>query len=469
MKELFTILKLLLDSLFGANRTNQRERKSPEIVPDQIGRDPAPARDDRLEPERAPDPVLPDDEYGPAFPLVRAMQRKGYKVFKDNREDLNLNIVGVRNTSAGIDEYGCTLYVFWKTSLGPWAVKSWPITTYPGSRYLVERLLNPRGAAILKPGQYKGIYKLDLHGGRYEALCQRNGPVTVYRDGDRDHEFDILPSSTMTGYFGINIHSPVSPDRLGHVAQRVYSSSAGCQVFQKVTDFVDFIELCQSAEELWGNRFTYTLLNDIDVEDTSTGPDDDESQDSPTLKFRAGHKIVELEARRDASGNLIVYKLPANDGGGTHEVAGLNSRYHPEILAKLVRMSAEDREPVAAEYIETYTRRMTGFVVRSIRAGTEFFVLDSTFNRGGGGSAWIVQKALRNLGFVLALDSKWGPVTRGKLEEADRKAPEAIVTMLRRAREEYEQTKVGYRANFWNGLVNRWNKAAEIAHRLNNE
>jgi hypothetical protein len=30
------------------------------------------------------------------------------------------------------------------------------------------------------------VYKLDHHAGKYLALCQRNGPVKVYRDSNRD-------------------------------------------------------------------------------------------------------------------------------------------------------------------------------------------------------------------------------------------------------------------------------------------
>ena len=102
----------------------------------------------------APDPApahtsdLPDS----LQPIVAAMKRLGYKVFENDALDLNLNIVGVRNPSARLDKFDCTIYVFWKYA-GQWEHKSWPITTFPGSRYLVEKLLNPRGAAILVPGQ----------------------------------------------------------------------------------------------------------------------------------------------------------------------------------------------------------------------------------------------------------------------------------------------------------------------------
>lgn len=206
------------------------------------------------------------EDFGPATLLVRAMREKGYRVFDDNSKDLNLNIVGIRDTGAQVDEFACKIAVFWKSPAGDWKMLQWDATTYPGSRYLVEKLLNSKGAAILVPGQYP-VYRLDTHNGKYEAVCQRRGPVRVYRDGDRDREFDMRPSSVMEGHFGINIHAPVTPSSgmKAYIAQRVYAASAGCQVFRKVADFLEFRALCRRAAALWGNAFTYTLLEDIDL------------------------------------------------------------------------------------------------------------------------------------------------------------------------------------------------------------
>lgn len=205
-------------------------------------------------------------EYGPVAAYVRALRNLGYDVFDNNEKDFNLNIVGVRDTNATLDKFSCWIAVFWKQPNGVWKLIEWRATTFPGSRYLIERLLNPKGAAILKKGQW-GVYKLDTHNGSYKALCQRRGPVSVYRDGDRDREFDLNPTTTMNGMYGINIHAPVTPGlgATNYVAQRVYNASAGCQVFQKVEDFLEFRALCEKAEANWGNAFTYTLIDDIDL------------------------------------------------------------------------------------------------------------------------------------------------------------------------------------------------------------
>lgn len=54
-----------------------------------------------------------------------------------------------------------------------------------------------KGMATLDPGTYF-VHKFDLHKGKYLALCQRAGNVTVTRDGN--------PPYKDTGSFGINIH-----------------------------------------------------------------------------------------------------------------------------------------------------------------------------------------------------------------------------------------------------------------------
>jgi len=228
--------------------------------------EPEPEEPEQFELPEMPEPVLPEENYGPATLIAKAMEAKGYQIFDNNEKEFNLNIVGVRDTGARLDEFTCTMNAFWKTPEGDWKRIEWKCTTYPGKRYMVERLLNPKGAAILCPGQYP-VYRLDTHNGKYRALCQRRGPVKVYRDGNRDTEFDLNPSTVMSGMFGINLHAPVTPtsSTKNYIAQRVYAASAGCQVFESVADFLEFRSLCEKAAENWGNSFTYTLLEDTDL------------------------------------------------------------------------------------------------------------------------------------------------------------------------------------------------------------
>lgn len=185
------------------------------------------------------------------------MKDKGHVIFENDSREHNLNIIGVRSKTAKIDEFGDQLLVAWKYQ-GVWHNRSYTITTYPGSHYLITKLLNPRGAAILVPGQYRGVYAIRKHNNKYEALCQTHGNVRVFRDGNRDNKFDLKPQSIMSGQYGINIHRSVTKG----VALRVGSHSAGCQVFASITDFNEFMQLCYSARAKFGNSFTYTLIED---------------------------------------------------------------------------------------------------------------------------------------------------------------------------------------------------------------
>ena len=56
-----------------------------------------------------------------------------------------------------------------------------------------------KGMAMLNTGLWR-VHRFDKHNGKYLALCQRAGPVTVTRDGVSQNYAD-------TGRFGINIHN----------------------------------------------------------------------------------------------------------------------------------------------------------------------------------------------------------------------------------------------------------------------
>lgn len=173
--------------------------------------------------------------------------------------------------------------------------------------------------------------------------------------------------------------------------------------------------------------------------------------------------ILSVEARRKA-GKLAVYKLPAADGGGTFEVAGINDRYHPGMARRLANLIADGRHEQAEEEVIEYLAQYTDVVTSWTReAAIEAFLRDCCFNRGPKGALRILQIAL-----TVADDGKWGPKTRAALADKIKK-PGVLLSLLRAARENYEQRvapPVGARAKFWNGLVNRWNKAEAFARSL---
>lgn len=189
--------------------------------------------------------------------VFERMSHEGHDLFTADTRNYNLNIIGIRSKSAKLDEFGCQLMIVWRYK-GKWNDVSYNITTYPGRHYLINKLLNPAGCAILVPGQYKEIYQVRLHNGKYKALCQTFGPVKVFRDRDRDSTFDLNIDSIVSGDFGINIHN--SPDN--QTTLRVGAYSAGCQVFANDNQFHEFMTLLYKSIENFSNKFTYTLINE---------------------------------------------------------------------------------------------------------------------------------------------------------------------------------------------------------------
>lgn len=189
--------------------------------------------------------------------IEKAVKSKGYAYFTGSK-DYDVNIVGVRNSATGTkvtNLFDDKLTISYRVD-GKWQYHEWDATTEPGKKGVLQ-FHNSKGVARLVPGQYRGVYKLSMHQGKYEALCQRLGDVTVWRDGNKDMNFDEVKQDT--GMFGINIH------KAGTVSSFVENWSEGCQVFKRVKDFNQFMDICRKAAAIYGNHFTYTLIESKDI------------------------------------------------------------------------------------------------------------------------------------------------------------------------------------------------------------
>lgn len=184
--------------------------------------------------------------------ILAILKNRRYRLY---RQPYQLNIVGVRSASTVPNRFDDLLFVFFKNEKKRWKFLRYQITTDPGT-YWLKNPMNVDGTAILKEGQYVGAYRLGLHRGQYKALVQ-NKPVTVFRDYDRNAILDFFNGSEYTGHYGINIHRASSTG----VSKNVEKWSAGCQVFQDAGDFSFFMKLCEKHRLLYGNRFTYTLID----------------------------------------------------------------------------------------------------------------------------------------------------------------------------------------------------------------
>ena len=188
--------------------------------------------------------------------IKKTIQSKGYVWFEDG--DYNLNIIGMRNSDTKnkvTNMFDDTLYLVFKVN-GSWLNINYQITTDPGTKWIMKHNLKD-GFARLVPGQYRRVYSIDLHQGKYEALCQRNGNVKVYRDINRDMLYD--ETKITEGMYGINIH------KAGSNSSYVNDWSGGCNVFKREEDFDRFMGIVKTAAKVWGNKFTYTLIESKDI------------------------------------------------------------------------------------------------------------------------------------------------------------------------------------------------------------
>jgi hypothetical protein len=183
------------------------------------------------------------------------MEARGHRVFRDPRGH-DLNLVGIRTADMTANRFNDWLVaLYWFDDAWTWF--PFHATTDPGTYHR----LHPEavsGTAVMKPGQYRGAYRIGRHK-NYKALRQER-PVTVYRDANRDNVLDTRGMPEETGVFGINIHRANE----ARASVLVDKWSAGCQVVQDPDQFLFLLTLCDRAAAKFGDSFTYTLLTEED-------------------------------------------------------------------------------------------------------------------------------------------------------------------------------------------------------------
>lgn len=199
---------------------------------------------------RTPNP-LQGMRMGLPIPLAK-IKDLGFRVYT---EEGRLNLFGIRSPTIEANSFDDILGVCYKLN-GEWHTLFWPGTTDPGT-YWLKKPSKVAGTAILVEGQYHA-WKIDKHGGRYEALCQRASEVAVYRDGDRDNKLETDPNTIERGWFGINCHR--SSTRGG--STRVEKWSAGCQVHARYSCFQEMMRLARFQRDKLPKEevFAYTLM-----------------------------------------------------------------------------------------------------------------------------------------------------------------------------------------------------------------
>lgn len=184
--------------------------------------------------------------------ILSILHQRNYIVYSRPYE---LNIVGLRSANTKANRFDDEIHVFYHTKKGNWDYHVFKATTDPGTYWLMNPM-QPQGTAILAQGQYVNAYQIGLHRGQYPALVQSR-PVTFIRDYDRNAILDFNNGRKYKGQVGINIHRAM----LHGDTLQVDDWSAGCQVFENGEAFQNFMRLCERHQQLYGNQFTYTLID----------------------------------------------------------------------------------------------------------------------------------------------------------------------------------------------------------------
>ena len=198
-------------------------------------------------------------------------------------------------------------------------------------------------------------------------------------------------------------------------------------------------------------------MDDIRAETTKRAMEDEMTKNIVERQNLTGPKVplneydsalatVDMEARKDKAGNVMVYDLPSGDMGGSYEVAGINDKYHPAAAEMLKNLPPEERRDAAARYVVEYTKPFTSKLPEAYRP----FFQDLAFNRGVGGATKFLQRAIG-----VKDDGALGPQTLKALEgmnpsEVMKNVSVEQMTYERRLAEQNPERK-----KFLNGLQNR--------------
>ena len=90
--------------------------------------------------------------------------------------------------------------------------------------------------------------------------------MVVYRDNNRDDLYNLNQENLDEGMFGINIHRATK--YAGKKSTEIDKWSAGCQVIASNDDWVEFMKVIEKSRDVWGNSFSYTLVESKDIPKT---------------------------------------------------------------------------------------------------------------------------------------------------------------------------------------------------------
>ena len=232
--------------------------------------------------------------------LLKFLKSKNYRTYDQIGV---LNIVAFQSSKKDngsiSNKFDDTLNVFYKNQNGNWELLEYQITTMPG--YFPKTELLPEGVGLLALGQYADLCKLDTY---------TSDPTTTPIKTDKCIKIDevtihINDSTQIYNYKSEkkNVKSIVLLHKSSDTgsAESVFNYSGGAQVFKTVSQWDQFISLCESQVTIAKkDTFTYTFAKQSEFdtfvpttsETTPTTPTVEATNTtSPLLDWSAGKMV----------------------------------------------------------------------------------------------------------------------------------------------------------------------------------
>ena len=193
--------------------------------------------------------------------MLETFKNKGYNF---NSSTYQMNIFGIRNSNSQANTFDDVVGLIFKDEKDIWQIKQYPATTDPGTYYR-EHPINANGTALIVPMQHKNCYKIGKHKD-YEAI-QQIAKMRYFRDNNKNKILEF-------GYkiLGYKYYEEIGATNIHHssyngTSYSVDNWSAGCQVFQNIKQFNEFMELIKASINHYKfiNVFDYTLFESEDI------------------------------------------------------------------------------------------------------------------------------------------------------------------------------------------------------------
>lgn len=190
--------------------------------------------------------------------LISFMKSKGYVVYESNNILNMISMQSIKKDKGNIsNKFDDLLSVFYKNKNNNWELLEYQITTTPG--FVPKTELLPSKVSILALGQYVDQCTLDFYQSDKKHKCLKFNEVTIIKNDISDkYNYNSIKE---TGKFPITIHR----SSVDGSAESVFNYSEGAQVFKNITQYNQFILLCEEQAKL-KNTFTYTLCRASDFD-----------------------------------------------------------------------------------------------------------------------------------------------------------------------------------------------------------